>query len=126
METRGHTGICRTASRFGSEWLRDVAETIQSEHEARFTPFGATLRVRAIKVSHLLEVGDGLQLDLDPDDAGHWPFWGDFEADLEVRRRPRLMRNWREIYNREDVMNWARKRLDSYVAQLEAADAAVT
>ncbi len=118
---RGHTGLCRTVTRFGNERLRDLAAMLESELGSPFKTHGATLKVRPIRISHLRDVGEGVQLDLSPHDPQGWMHWGDFESDVEVRRRPRFSRSWRDVLTPQQVEAWLRHETESYLAQLRSA-----
>jgi hypothetical protein len=83
------------------------------------------LKVRPIRISHVGEVGEGVQLDLDPHDPKSWAWWGDFESDIEVRRRPRLSRAWRELMDAKQVDTWLRGEAESYLARLRGRTASV-
>jgi hypothetical protein len=85
-----------------------------------FRPHGARLRVVPIRISHLASVGEGVALELDPDDVAAWKWWGDFESDIEVSRRPRFSRQWHGRLAAEEVVAWLRKEAKDYLAQLEA------
>jgi hypothetical protein len=120
----GHTGPCRTVKRFSSDWLGDLAERIERELGPPFESHGATLKVRPIRISHLREVGEGVQLDLAPHDRKTWGWWGDFESDIEVRRRARFGRDWRDVRTSQEVETWLRREADAYLARLRAPAAA--
>jgi hypothetical protein len=59
--------------------VRDVAIRIEREYGPSFEPLGAALKVRPIRISALRHVGEGISLDLDPDDVEQWNWFGDFE-----------------------------------------------
>ena len=84
-----------------------------------FRPHGAQLRVVPIRISHLASVGEGVALELDPDDVAAWEWWGFFESDIEVSRRPRFSRQWNDRLSADDVVAWLRKEAKDYLAQLE-------
>jgi hypothetical protein len=116
-----HTGICRTARRFPAGWLADLAERVEAELASPFERFGARLRVLPIRISHLRSVGEGVELALDPHDPKAWAWWGEFESDLEVRRRARFSRHWHDIRAPDQVEAWLRMESEKYLAQLRGS-----
>jgi hypothetical protein len=118
MDDSKHGGVCRTTKRFRSAWLGDLATPVEHEYRDAFLEFGATLRVAPIRISHLREVGDGLELQLLPHDLGKWEWWGEFESDLEVRRRRRFSSEWHELVDRASVEAWLRSETERYLARL--------
>jgi hypothetical protein len=122
--SREHAGPCRTVKRFSSEWLGDLASRMERELGARFESHGATLKIRPIRISHFREVGEGVQLDLFPHDPKTWHRWGEFESDIEVCRRARLSREWRDVRTPQEVETWLRREADDYLVQLRAPAAA--
>jgi len=72
-----------------------------------------------IRISHLASVGEGVALELDPDDVGAWEWSGNFESDIEVGRRTRFSRQWRDQLGVDEVGAWLRKEADDYLTQLE-------
>jgi ribosomal protein S5 len=113
-----HTGICRTVKRFGQTWLEEVARGTEGEFARFFEEYGASLAVLPIRISHLIHVGEGLEVALVPHDPKSWTWWGEFESDLEVRRRPRFGTRWDALHTQEEVRNWLRTTVQSYKAQL--------
>lgn len=113
-----HTGPCRTVKRFGSPWLGDLARSIENELGSPFEAYGASLRVLPTRISHVRDVGEGVQLDLAPHDVKTWESWGDFESDIEVRRRRRFSRRWRNVLTPEQVEAWLRREAAEYQALL--------
>jgi len=63
VEHRGNT--CAIRSRGEHHRIRDLARNIENELGSLFEPYGATLRVLPIRISHVREVGEGVQLDLE-------------------------------------------------------------
>jgi hypothetical protein len=108
------------AKRFAGSWLSDLAREIERQNAERFEPFGAALRVRPAKFNGILTVGEGLSLDLDPDDVKTWEWFGSFEADLVVRARRRFRRNWSDLHRAVEVKAWAQAELDRYLQELSA------
>jgi hypothetical protein len=117
---KGHTGICRPGKRFATDDLAAAARQVEAEFESVFERHGATLRVRPARFSHLRTVGDGVQLDLDPKDAGSWPWWGDFESDLEVRRRSRLGQEWTVLVGPKELAKWLRSEAQAYLDRIQS------
>lgn len=113
-----HTGVCRTVKRFRVHWLEEVARRVEADIGDEFRPYGAQFVVRPIRVSHLKTVGEGLQLDLAPVDLKRWTRWGDFEKDLEVRRRRRLTSNWEPLQSPGEVETWLRSEAQTYLSKL--------
>jgi hypothetical protein len=122
--SRNHTGVCRTVEKFTNAGLAELALKIERELGPPFEPYGASLKVRPVRISHLREVGEGVQLDLAPHDVQTWEWWGEFESDIEVRRRVRLTREWRDVRALPDVESWLRREADAYLARLRAPAAA--
>ena len=122
--SRDHTGVCRTVENFTNAGLAELALRIERELGPPFESHGATLKVRPVRISHLREVGEGVQLDLAPHDVKTWEWWGVFESDIEVRRRTRLSREWRDLRNLPEVERWLRDEADAYLARLRAPAAA--
>jgi hypothetical protein len=117
----GHRGVCRVIRSFWVPWARDLAETIEHEFETDFAEYGADIKVLPIRISYLSQVGEGIQLSLIPRDPKRWPWWGDFESDVEVRRRQRLTRAWTDFLGAADVEEWLRRQVQSYLKRLVAA-----
>jgi hypothetical protein len=114
-------GICRHVKQFRSAPLTRVAGEIETELGDAFRPHGARLRVVPIRISHLTAVGEGIALELDPDDVASWDWWGDFESDIEVSRRGRFSRTWEDRLSSDDVRTWLREEAKSSLARLDAA-----
>jgi hypothetical protein len=106
------------ATRFASPWLAEFAQEVERENSQRFDPFGATLRVRPARFKGVTAIGEGLSLDLDPDDVKSWEWFGSFEADLAVRARRRLTRTWCDLRSTAEVRAWVQGELDRYVQEL--------
>jgi hypothetical protein len=123
--SRDHTGVCRTVENFTNARLAELAVRIERELGPLFEPHGATLKVRPIRISHLRGVGEGVELGLAPHDLKTWGWWGEFESDIEVRRRARLSREWRDLRNLSEVEAWLRHEANSYLARVRAPAAAV-
>jgi hypothetical protein len=119
MPARDHTGACRHVKRFRSRELARVAATIEAELGGAFKPYGAELQVTPVRISHLTSVGEGVVLDLEPDDFDTWEWWGVFESDLEVSRRARFSRQWNDQLRIDEVEAWLRKEAANYLARLE-------
>ena len=118
MPAGEHTGVCRQVKRFRRQELAQLASEIEAELGDAFRPHGAQLRVVPIRITHLVSVGEGVALELDPDDVGKWEWWGDSESDIEVGRRPRFSRQWSDQLGREQVDGWLRKEAADYLAPL--------
>ena len=121
MSAREHTGVCRHVKRFRPGPLTEVATEIEAELDDAFRPHGARLRVVPIRISHLASVGEGVALELFPDDPAAWEWWGDFESDIEVSSRARFSRAWENRLSPDEVREWLRNEAKSYLVQLEAA-----
>jgi len=119
MPAREHTGACRQVKRFRRQELARIGAEIEAELGEAFRPYGARVRVVPIRISHLASVGEGVALELDPDDVGAWEWSGDFESDIEVGRRTRFSRQWRDQLGVDEVGAWLRKEADDYLTQLE-------
>jgi hypothetical protein len=91
---------------------------VEAEYGQLFEEHGATFRVKPMRVSHLFEVGEGVELRLSPHEPGEWQWWGDFESDLEVRRRRRLSGFWHELLDEEEVDSWLRSETELYLSRL--------
>ena len=115
----GHSGSCRVVRRFRSPWLSDLATEIEKDLRDAFAPHEAELKIQPIRISHLTEVGEGVQLTLVPHDPKRWTWWGDFESDLEVFRRRRLSKAWTELIGPDEVSKWARSKARDYLARLQ-------
>lgn len=113
-----HTGICRVVKTFGERSVAEVARKLEHDYGDRFRPFGATLAVRPIRISHVLSVGDGLQLALDPDDLSAWEHWGFFESDIEYRVRRRFASRWKRVKNDADLRAWMESESVKYLNTL--------
>jgi hypothetical protein len=112
--------------RFRNPQLKQIAEHVEAEFADAFRPYRAQLRVVPIRISHIVAVGEGVQLDLDPDDRAKWDWWGDFEADMEVSRRSRFSHRWNELVATSDVELWLRGQAREYLAQLNRGSPADT
>jgi hypothetical protein len=120
---KGHGGVCRVVKRFRSASLAEVARSVEGEYASAFEPFRASFRVLPIKISHLLSLGEGVALHLFPHEPRRWPWWGDFEADLEVRRRPRFSREWVDLKTSAELGRWLRQQTEQYLATLRGTSA---
>ncbi|MGH3020398.1 MAG: hypothetical protein ACRDNR_09585 [Gaiellaceae bacterium] len=116
----GHSGICRGVNRFRHAWLEEMARDSEGRLGGDFESFGATLRVHAIRISHLTSVGEGVGLHLDPHDPKTWGWWGCFEADVEIARRPRLGAAWTELMSKDEIRSWIDANSTEYLRILEA------
>jgi hypothetical protein len=112
--------MCRHVKRFRSAQLTEVAREIEADLGDAFRPHGARLRVVPIRISHFLSVGEGVALELDPDDVARWDRWGDFESDIEVSRRTRLSATWKDHLGPDEVAAWLRNEASRYLACLDA------
>jgi hypothetical protein len=122
---REHGGICRSVKRFGDAALREAALRVERDCGPSFEELRATLRVRPIRISGLRYVGDGVSLDLDPHDVKAWEWWGDFETDIEVRRRRRFSRQWAETRSAAQVEEWLRREAATCLADLREKEASL-
>jgi hypothetical protein len=118
-DIRHGPGLCRTVKRFGAGWLRELVKVIEAEFQNRFQAHGASLRCSPVKVSGLKTVGEGVALELIPRDPKTWEWWGDFESELEVRRRPRFSRKWHEVASRRETENWLRSEAHRYLRHFQ-------
>jgi hypothetical protein len=118
MVMKEHKGVCRTVRRFSPPWLEDAARTVEMDFGHAFEEYGARLAIRPIRISHLYHVGEGVEAALVPRDPKSWKWWGEFEADLEITRRPRLGRRWEDVHTRAEVQSWLRRTAESYWSQL--------
>jgi hypothetical protein len=110
--------MCRTVRRFRDKQFQEMAASVKAEFQDAFKPHGATLVVRPQRISHLTSVGEGVQLGLSPFDVKAWDYWGDFESDLEVSRRPRGSKAWTTTVPLDDVRAWLRAEAQDYLRQL--------
>jgi hypothetical protein len=122
--SRNHTGVCRTVEKFTNAGLAELALRIERELGPPFEAFGASLKILPVRISHLREVGEGLQLDLAPHDVQTWEWWGEFESDIEVRRRARFSGEWRDVRTPQEVETWLRHEAEAYLDRLRAPAAA--
>jgi hypothetical protein len=118
-----HTGVCRTVERFRSAWLADLARQTETEFQSAFADHGARLAVLPIQISHIGYVGEGIELALIPRDPQSWSWWGEFESDLEVRRRRRLSGKWEDTRTANDVAEWIRSGVQAYLSKLKPSQA---
>ena len=116
----GHSGICRPVERFPETWIEQLARDAESRLGDAFEPFGATFRVRPIRISHLASVGEGVALDLDPHDVKTWEWWGVFEADAEISRRTRLGNTRTDLMSQDEVRSWIETNGAEYLRVLQA------
>lgn len=117
-DIRHGPGLPRTVKRFGAAWLRELAMGIETEFQRRFEAHGARLAVSPLKVSGLTTVGEGVALVLIPRDPKAWDYWGDFESELEVRRRRRFSGEWQHVTSAEETETWIRSEADRYLGHL--------
>jgi hypothetical protein len=113
--------VTGSARRFHTSALADLARELERSHGEQFQPFGAKLRVRPARFYGFTNVGEGISLDLDPDDVKSWEWWGDFEADLLVRLHRPFSRTWSDVVSLQEVKAWAVAELDNYVERLASA-----
>lgn len=118
--SRSHRGVCRHVKAFGLPWLEEAADEVVQEFAQRFDPLDADLKAFPIHVSHLAEVGEGVQLGISPRDPHNLGIVADFESDIEVRRRRRLSRDWTELRSPEQVRAWLRQEAETYLARLRS------
>jgi hypothetical protein len=116
----GHSGICRRVDRFTYQWLEQMARDAESRLGDDFEPFGATLQVHPIRISHVASVGEGVALHLSPHDLKAWEWWGVFEADVEISRRRRFAKTWEDLMSREVVRTWIDANSAEYLRLLNA------
>lgn len=110
----------REAKSFQDPSLAEVAREFEARRRPEFASFGATLRVAPVRISHVRSAGEGVALVLDPDDVKTWEWWGDFESDLEVRRRSRFSRAWTTVVGADDVRRWLDGEARAYLERLSA------
>jgi hypothetical protein len=120
--TRTHyaKGLIRGAKRFAEPALAEIARSVEERFQDRFAEYDADFRVLPIRVTRLRTVGDGMALDLAPHDAKTWDWWGDFESDIEVRRRRRFSRTWEQIVDPVELTQWLDAEAREYLAKLDA------
>jgi hypothetical protein len=118
-DIRHGPGLCRTVKRFGVGWLHDLAKRIEAEFQDRFEEHGARLAVSPTRISGLRTVGEGVALELRPHDLKTWEWWGDFESELEVRRRRRFSRDWQEVSSPTESEKWLRSEARRYLRHLQ-------
>ncbi len=99
--------------------MRDLANVIESEFQDSFEAHGARLAVSPVRISGLRTIGEGVALELIPRDPKTWEWWGDFESELEVRRRPRFSRAWRDVTSPSETENWLRSEAHRYLRHLQ-------
>lgn len=109
------------ARKFRDPSIAALAQELERGHGERFRPYGATLGIEPVRFSGVTTVGEGIAIELFPDDPKSWPWWGDFEADLPIRARSRLSRTWSEVVSLHDVEDWAETQLDAYIEKLRAS-----
>jgi hypothetical protein len=107
--------------RFRSSSIAALAQELESGYGERFRPYGATLGIVPASFSGVTTVGEGIALELFPDDPKVWPWWGDFEADLPIRVRSRLSRAWSDAVSLGDAETWAVTQRDAYIEKLRAS-----
>jgi hypothetical protein len=99
-------------------WLAEQAAAAEAEYGPSFEEHGASFRVAPIRISHLLEVGDGVELELLPRDPGKWEWWGEFESELEIRQRRRFSGQWRDLVDQKGIESWLQAEAERYLAKL--------
>ena len=104
---------------FGDPSMVDLAEAVEQEHAGEFARFGADLKVRPCKITHLTTVGEGVCLDVDPHDIGGWEHWGYFESHVEIRVRRRFSRRWRDVTSVDAIRAWLEREVADYLRTLE-------
>ena len=124
MPAREHTGVCRHIEQFRDRHLARLAKEIESDLGRSFRPHGVQLRVLPIQITHLLSVGEGVALDLKPEDvAARGTTGATSNPTLRWAVSPRLSRAWHQKLSLSEVESWLRKEARSYLAELEAASA---
>ena len=113
-----HIHLHKDVKRFHSQDLEELAFRLGSELGHLFRPFGANLVIQPISWTHLMEIGEGFEINLRPVNPDSWSHWGDFESCIEVFRRSRWTKDWRNLISIEDVERWARTEIETYYSML--------
>src|SRR5689334_21789571 len=113
----------READAFQSKDLAALASRIEAEFGEAFRRYGARLRLVPNTWPHLLEIGEGFEINLIPEKPETWEYWGDFETCREVLRR----RSWSQkrtfISSLEDTEELTRKQIRKYLDTLSSKTA---
>ena len=110
----------RDTKRFHCRELADLATRLEAEFQGAFRPYGARLALQPILWSHFMEIGEGFEIQICPDEPKTWGHWGDLESCVEVLRRRRWSQRWVFLRSLEDTEAWARSELKQYLTQLES------
>lgn len=109
---------CRVTKGFNEPWLESAARRAQEQFEGAFAEQGGRLTVVPLKITNVNSVGEGIRLDLVPSDQRKWDWGGEFESELEVRRRRRWSGQWESLRSPEEVALWLQNEAEAYLRRV--------
>jgi hypothetical protein len=118
MEAMVIHGVSREVRSFRDARLGEIASRIEQHYSAHFERYAARLELVPIRISRIASVGEGVQVTVVPNEPKNWDWWGEFEADTEVRTRQRLHRRWQEVVTLDELEVWLRLQVERYLSQL--------
>src|SRR5205809_6905009 len=123
-DVRQGQGCAEPSSVFGSHGWKSSQRQSKPSSKGASRLTAPALLSRPSGFRGLQAVGEGVALDLIPDDPKTWEWWGDFESELEVRRRPRFSREWHDVKSPSETENWLRSEAHRYLRHLQGAASA--